>query len=247
MTTEGPGKTKPKIKKTKTRPMEEVPGAEPRWLRERTDRRRESRYTPASNLPAVLGVLVSSGGAVLTGAGFFSQVIRKPGPHPYGLYLLLGGLVLFLIGLYISTRVVPTFRIGDAGIAVEGRSSIERIAWYEIEGITVENGQLAFRGEGKVIKIPVSDHPTAYAQAVTEARARVPGKSKRIPGEVKAPNPTGADQLVLPPPQLAGLHCKASDELIAFENDARLCGRCGETYHKNTVPPRCLTCDARLL
>ena len=34
--------------------------------------------------------------------------------------------------------------------------------------------------------------------------------------------------------------------VIAFEKDARLCGRCGELYHKSGVPYLCLTCDARL-
>jgi hypothetical protein len=50
----------------------------------------------------------------------------------------------------------------------------------------------------------------------------------------------------LEPPQAAGQRCKASDKLIAFEKDARVCGRCGEVYHKEGVPSACLTCGAKL-
>ena len=57
----------------------------------------------------------------------------------------------------------------------------------------------------------------------------------------------GAGEVIpLEAPQLAGTRCKASDELIAFEKDARLCGRCGEVYHKDHVPPHCLSCEAKL-
>jgi hypothetical protein len=51
----------------------------------------------------------------------------------------------------------------------------------------------------------------------------------------------------LEPPQVAGLRCKATDRPITFERDARLCGRCGEVYHKDGAPKRCLTCEAQLL
>ena len=53
--------------------------------------------------------------------------------------------------------------------------------------------------------------------------------------------------VTLEPAQVAGQKCKASGKLIAFEKDARLCGRCGEIYHKDSVPKRCEVCDARLL
>ena len=51
---------------------------------------------------------------------------------------------------------------------------------------------------------------------------------------------------VLEPPQLAGLRCAATDRLISFEADARLCGRCGQAYHREGVPAHCKSCDAPL-
>ncbi|MEZ4310170.1 MAG: hypothetical protein R3F14_19180 [Polyangiaceae bacterium] len=61
-----------------------------------------------------------------------------------------------------------------------------------------------------------------------------------------APERGGAGKERLDPPRIAGRACKASGQTIAFEKDARLCGRCGELYHKKSVPERCLTCEARL-
>jgi hypothetical protein len=62
------------------------------------------------------------------------------------------------------------------------------------------------------------------------------------------PPPGAADPAKEPlePPQIAGQSCKATGKVISFEKDARLCGQCGELYHKSGVPDRCLTCDARL-
>jgi hypothetical protein len=61
-----------------------------------------------------------------------------------------------------------------------------------------------------------------------------------------APDDAAGEVATLEPPQVAGLRCKATDKIIAFEADARLCGRCGEVYHKEGVPARCGTCDAAL-
>ena len=74
--------------------------------------------------------------------------------------------------------------------------------------------------------------------------------AQTAPSEVRVARPPtrvgGVDGRRAERAQLAGARCKASDELIAFEKDARLCGRCGEVYHKSHVPDRCLTCDAAL-
>jgi hypothetical protein len=47
----------------------------------------------------------------------------------------------------------------------------------------------------------------------------------------------------LPPLQVAGRRCKATDRVISYEPDARLCPTCGEAYHRDHVPETCLTCD----
>ncbi len=87
----------------------------------------------------------------------------------------------------------------------------------------------------------------AAARALAEARARIPERVQDIPeGKLPTPDDAAGEVLPLEPPQAAGQRCKATDKLIAFERDARFCGRCGELYHKDGVPKRCLTCSARL-
>src|SRR5262249_18428024 len=101
------------------------------------------------------------------------------------------------------------------------------------------------------ISIPRHVHPQAVARALKEARARIPRHMKEVEVKDVAADAEKVDDSVgvvvaLEPPQVAGLRCKKSDKLIAFERDARLCGRCGELYHKDGVPVRCVTCNARL-
>ena len=79
----------------------------------------------------------------------------------------------------------------------------------------------------------------ASPDPLTELRAAVVSAAAGLDGDA-------GEKLTLEPPQVAGQHCKQSDKLIAFEKDGRLCGRCGEVYHKDSVPQRCLTCDAAL-
>lgn len=239
---------KPKSKsKAKARASTTAKGGEPLWLRDQDAPRSEILYKPASTMDALLGVLVSSGGAVLAGAGFFAQFLRKDGPHPYAPYLLLGGVAAFVLGLYLSSRAARDVRVGDSGVAVETSKGTQRIGWHEVEGMGLAAGVLSFRGHGgKLVNISVAAQPHAFARALIEARSRIPARAGQVTSTVKAPPADAGEKVVLPPPQLAGLRCRASDRLIAFEHDARLCGRCGEVFHKETAPERCPSCDARL-
>ncbi|MBK6520413.1 MAG: hypothetical protein IPM79_14520 [Polyangiaceae bacterium] len=232
--------------KAKGKAKVKAPSGEPKWLRDPNALRSEIRYAPSSNAPALLGVLTSSVGAVLAGAGFYSQVLRAQGPHAYGLTLLIGGLAAFVFGLLVSSRAAPNVRVGDAGVAVEASKGLERLGWYEIESVELSERGLRFRGRARDLEIPKGPHPAAFARAVIEVSGRLPARAPKGAADVKPPPQNAGEQRALPPPQLAGLRCRASDKLIAFEHDARLCGRCGETYHKEGVPERCLSCEARL-
>jgi hypothetical protein len=217
------------------------------WLRERTDKRTERRFAPKSSTSAALSWILIGLGAAAIGAGFYGQILRGAGPHPYALYLLIGGAVGFAVGMVLSNRVVPTIRVGDAGLAVErGDQVAERLGWYEIDAVRFSSGVIVFSGAGKVVSINVAEHPDAAAFAVSEGRARIPARMTDAPEGLPGPAPDASDVVVLEPPQLAGLRCAASNRLISFEADARLCGRCGQAYHKEDVPKRCASCDARL-
>ena len=112
--------------------------------------------------------------------------------------------------------------------------------------VLADGDMLTFQGPGTVVAIPSSSTPRP-PRALAEARARIPKRlegvdTAAVPGLVQA----AGEVIPLERAQLAGARCKASDEAIAFEKDARLCGRCGEVYHKAHVHDACLTCEAPL-
>jgi hypothetical protein len=138
-------------------------------------------------------------------------------------------------------------RVGDGGVAEErDEGSIERVGWCEVTRLLVTDAAVTVQGTGVTISIPRNIHGLAAARVVREARERIP---KKVDTDANVEPPAGAADPAkqpLDPPQIAGEACKASHKIISFEKDARLCGKCGELYHKSGVPERCLTCDARL-
>jgi hypothetical protein len=104
---------------------------------------------------------------------------------------------------------------------------------------------IVVQSNGRSIAVPVRAQAAAASRLLVEARRRI---GDRVEGDLDLPPPAAdaGDELRLDAPQIAGQHCKASDRLISFENDARLCGLCGEVYHKDSVPKACLTCAASL-
>lgn len=220
------------------------------FLRQRTDPRSERRFEPKASLVLGLTMLGASVAALLAGAGVYGQWFRgeEAGAHPAAPYLLVGALLLVAAaGLFGQWSIKP-IRVGDAGVAIEnGPGEIERIGWHEVTGLLLTEAALTVQGSGTAITIPLRTHPAAAARALDEARKRVPQHAAELKADaLPAPDEAAGEVRSLEPPQVAGLHCKATDRLIAFEADARLCGRCGEVYHKEGVPSRCATCDARL-
>jgi hypothetical protein len=223
-------------------------------LRLHTTPRKERRFEPRTSAAAYVTVLGMAIGSVILGAGVYGQWIRvsvRPEvtePHPYAVSLLVGGAVMLALVLLFGPRPVKPIRVGDAGLALEKEpGEIERLEWRDVTRILFSDDVLTFQSPGSVLAIPVKHHPEAAARAVAEARARIPGKVEDVDtAGVAKPEDDDGEVLPLEAPQLAGHRCKASDELIAFEKDARLCARCGEVYHKSHVPDRCLTCDGAL-
>jgi hypothetical protein len=121
---------------------------------------------------------------------------------------------------------------------------LERIGWNEVQAVRFSSGVLTFTGASKLVTIAVASQPGAAAMALREARARIPLRARGI--DEKLESADAGELVVLEAFQAAGLRCKASDRLLTLERDARLCARCGEVYHKDEVPERCVSCDAEL-
>lgn len=219
-------------------------------LRMLGDPRQERRYEPKASTIALVAVIALSIGAVLVGAGTYGQWLRSEelGPHKYAPYLLVAGAVLLVgVALFGQRNVFPV-RVGDAGVGLEKEpTDIERIEWRAVTQLLLASDGLTVQAHGAMITIPLPLHAQAVARIVKEAKARIPKRIEDIDAESLPKVAAGAGEVIpLDPPQIAGARCRKTDKLIAFEKDARLCGRCGEIYHKDSVPPRCLTCDARL-
>ncbi|AUX24877.1 hypothetical protein SOCEGT47_054170 [Sorangium cellulosum] len=220
------------------------------FLRQRTDPRSERRFEPKASLELGLTLLGMSVAALLAGAGVYGQWFRgdEAGAHPYAPYLLLGAFLLGAAAGLFGQWSMKAIRVGDAGVAVEnGPTEIERIGWNEVTGLLLTETALTVQGSGTAIAIPLRAHLPAASRVLAEVRKRIPGGAVDIEeGALPAPDDAAGEVRPLEPPQVAGLRCKATDKLIAFEADARLCGRCGEVYHKEGVPERCATCEAPL-
>lgn len=210
--------------------------------------RSERRFEPASSSAALLSVVGMSVGAVLAGAGTYGQWLRQDlGPYKYAPHLLGAGAVLLFAVALAGQWGARVLRVGDAGIAEErGEGEIERIAWNAVERLVPGAATLTVQASGRSISVPLASQGQAAARVVYETKRRRPRLLEGLDLKLPPVDETAGEVLALEPPQVAGLRCRESDRLIAFERDARLCGLCGELYHKDSVPRRCATCNAAL-
>ncbi len=212
--------------------------------RERKERRFFAEPTYASRLPMYAGML----GALLLGAGVFAAWVRTD-PLPYATYLLIAGAIVFGLGLWRGNTEVGELRVGDAGVALERGSEISRIFWCDIERVSIEEGRCSVRGKELTLAFPVDAHPKATAWLLSEGGRRVPDVIAVKRPEIERfgePKDVDGELVRIEEVQIAGRHCRESGKPIAFERDARLCPQCGETYLKDHVPKKCLTCQAEL-
>jgi hypothetical protein len=237
-------------RKKKTSGAASAAGGADLALRTQDDPRSERRFEPTASIMAVVSTVAMSIGAVLVGAGTYAQWLRAGdlGPHPAAPFLLAGGAALLIAVALFGQRLAKPLRVGDAGVALEkDPGEIERLEWRDVTRILFSGGVLSLQGAGTTISVPVAVHRAAAARIFSEASRRIPARVEGVDGtSLGTPDSNAGDKTMLEPPQVAGQHCKQSDKLIAFEKDGRLCGRCGEVYHKDSVPQRCLTCDAQL-
>jgi hypothetical protein len=219
------------------------------WLRDRYKSRSERRYASTTSAATWLTVLGLSIAGVLAGAGVYGQWLFGATPHKYAPYLLVGGVVMAVAVVLLGRWSAPTVRVGDAGVALEkeGGGELERIAWNEITEIVLTGDSLTLQAAGRLVTLGAGAQPQAFSRALAEAKRRRPDKMQdvHVPEGLTVPLDDAVGQVVaLDPPQVAGKRCRASDQLIAFERDARLCVRCGEVYHKDGAPAACVTCSA---
>lgn len=208
-----------------------------------TERRFTAEPTGRANFQALIGGL----GVAALGAGTYATWMHDV-PMPIAPYLFGGGTLAVVIASVMGSSDGMPIRVGDVGVAVErGGGQPERIAWYEVESVALEDNRIVVKAGSKRIVAPASHHAAAAAWILKEAQLRIPARVT-VPADRIGELMRGADEhgavLAVEPLQVAGRRCKASSAIISFERDARICKRCGEVYDKKHVPEKCLTCEA---
>lgn len=223
--------------------------------RDKPRERRERRFEPrAGGNPALVYVMGAFGAAAMgAGAwGQFGSLLREGGPEPFKFapYILAAGALLVGLAIWFGTSGEPVLRVGDGGIAVE-KGALRRIPWHAVERIEWRDSAIRVTGKdltgsSLMVVAALASHSPAAAWIVKEARERVPAVVD-VPDDVALPEARTADgeTRALEPPQVVGKHCAASEKVIAYEPDARLCPRCERVYHKAHVPDAC-ECGASL-
>ena len=211
-------------------------------------KRRELRFQPKTTQSAWLMLALGMLGALALGAGVFGQWVKDP-PIDYAVYLVALGAAGLGVALWAGDLSGVPVRVGDAGIALEKGSDLVRLAWCDIERISIDRGQLLAKGDDMTLSIPIAAHPQAAAWILSEAVQRVPNVvdvKRRAIKELPKPDPEAGEELKVEGVQVAGRHCRESETLISFERDARLCPNCCEVYHHQHVPKICATCEQPL-
>lgn len=217
--------------------------------------RHERRFFPNSSANPKVVAILGGVGALLVGAGAKGQLWPAIPDEPYKLipWLLAAGTALIGAAFWFGTSGEPPIRVGDAGVGVDKGSMPRHVPWYGVEAIRWDSAAQAVVVEGKdeatlplTIVAKTASHPLAAAWIVREARARIP-KTVDVAEDVAlaATNDSDGEMHKLEPVQVVGKRCAASDKVISFEPDARLCTRCERVYHKNHVPKKC-ACGASL-
>jgi hypothetical protein len=207
------------------------------------ERRFMAESTERSNYQALVGGL----GAAALGAGAYATWMHDA-PMPAAPYLFGAGTIALVTSLLMGSSDAMPLRVGDAGVAVErGGDQPDRIGWFEIQKVTLEGkDRVVVEGASKRIVAPTAHHAQAAAWILKEALARIP---KRVTADADKRDEIAkgahdhAEMVPVEPMQVTGRRCKASDVIISFERDARVCKTCGEVYDKKHVPAKCLTCE----
>ena len=210
--------------------------------------RHERRFVPEQTQTTKLAFAGGMVGALALGAGVYGQWVRDPSLD-YAPYIIAAGAAALGVALLVGDTGALPVRVGDAGVAIERGTEIVRVAWCDIERVVVEKSRLVARAPDITLSIPIAAHRAAVAWILSEGTRRIPDamdvKRRELEG-LPEPKESDGEVVTIDSLQVTGRHCAASDKVISFERDARLCPTCAQVYHKDHVPKTCVSCGADL-
>jgi len=219
--------------------------------------RQERRFFPHSSANPKIVAIVGGIGALILGAGAFGQfgTMKMVETSQFVPWMLAVGTALIGVAFWFGTSGEPPLLVGDAGVGIDRGTTPRHIPWYAVESLAWDGSARADVVKGVdeatvplTVTAKLASHPLAAAWIVKEGTARVPkvvNVPEEIAGELTQTGEADGDARRLEPLQVVGRRCAASDKIISFEPDARLCTRCERVYHKNSVPKKC-RCGASL-
>ncbi|MGC4070458.1 MAG: hypothetical protein QM784_38500 [Polyangiaceae bacterium] len=210
----------------------------------------ERRYERAFTKPdfVILGawLVASACAGAVTYASFGSAE-----PMEYRNLVLGLGVAALAVALYRYVNTAATVLVGDAGVALERGGEVDRLLWWEISTIRLEEGVLVLRGAHTNLRVDPSQYAQAAQAILREARERLPSVIDvsdqlvdTLPKPLKSTKEPAAEPVRSL--QIAGKRCAVSKNVISVERDARLCPKCATVYHRERLPKTCMTCNAEL-
>jgi hypothetical protein len=206
---------------------------------------RERRFLPEQTHASQLSAIIGMASSVALGVGVYGQWLRET-PLAHAAELVAVGAAGLGAALWMSSTGQFPVRVSDVGVGLEKAGQVSRVRWCDLEKLRLERGHLVLTAAGQDTRIPVGAQPKAVAHIISEAARRVPAVVNIDASQRKAlpePRDGDGDLVNLEGVQLAGLRCAASGKLLSFERDARLCPTCGEVYHHEHVPKKCVKCE----
>jgi len=226
--------------------------------------REERRFLPGRDARLTASLVAGGLGSMLLGAGVYIQFLRPP-ENPMavklgsqiveladkGSFVVGAGALILAAVILLAPDLDSALLVGDGGVGVDDgtEEGARRILWCDIDKLTFANDALVVHGPDFKISAPLASQAQAAAWILREARARIPSiigldhaEQERIPAALD----DAGERRKLTDSQTAGRRCRATDRVISYEPDARLCPRCSEIYHKDHVPEACLTCEGPL-
>lgn len=210
--------------------------------------RKERRFATSVAFMPTWVAIIGMVGSLILGAGCFALWVVDP-PVSWASYLVaVGGLGLG-VALWFGSPPETAVLIGDAGVGVEDGRDVSRVRWYQMKTLSIRGGQVVITGEKNTLRFSLGANTKGLSFLLKDAAERMPNVldiDKNITARLPAPDPNAGSLQSVIDDQIAGAHCAASDKIIKFEEDALLCPRCNQIYHKDSLPERCVTCDTKL-
>jgi rubrerythrin len=108
---------------------------------------------------------------------------------------------------------------------------------------------MLIEGRQQTLKFLIGANRNATARLLKEAALRVPNVldvAQSIAETLPDPDKVRGFLQEVEDDQITGIRCAFSEKLINLEEDARLCPKCGQIFHKDSVPDTCPDCEAEL-